>query len=100
MTRKEMGQLRATTVFDLYQAKLATIKRSDTLKSSKLHIYRSSTKMIVSTIRSLCQDKCNGLLSNGGISGYTRHNATIKICKALKESINRLHQRVDVFPDV
>ena len=97
MTREELGQLHATTVLDLYQAKLATITRSVTVKSSQLQVYRNSLMDVLSNIRSLCQDKYTGLLSEDGISGRTRHNATIEICNAIKEHMNQLHERVDAL---
>lgn len=97
MTREEMGKLRGTTVFDLFQAKLATSTRLVTRKSSQLQVYRSSLIDVVSTIRSLCQNKFDGLLSYDCISGRVRHSATIEICQVMKEHINQLHERVDAL---
>lgn len=64
MTREEISQLRATTVFDFYQAKLALFTSREHLNLSQLREYRSSLTEVVGTVRRLCQNKHHGPLSD------------------------------------
>lgn len=99
MTREEISQLRATTVFDFYQAKLALFTSREHLNLSQLREYRSSLTESCGHCQEIVPEQTPRSTERRSISGYVRHNATIEICKALTQIIDYLHRSVDALAD-